>query len=417
MELVRPVSEDPSVYLPAIGIVSALLSLVAPACAFLWGYRRFGLTGAVLAGLVPAVWTDTVYFATHPLSEVVAAHLLVGAVFLGDFARSNRRLAVAAGALFALAGLIRFHLAPEIGVALLWFIWRDRRLFTPLVLGGVPVFLLGGLLDFLTWTYPWQTIWLYYEYDILYSVAAGFGPEPIYYYIGYLVLLWSGSSVVLAGLALIGARHQPLVFVLALMTLLTHMAIAHKELTNIYPTLEFGLISAGLGLAQCAVWAERLQSVLRGPVRSVLVPVTAGTAFALLSLTTAVNPFYQQKLFRKGAAEVTAARWVHTEPGLCGIGLQVPWWATGGYAHFHVPAPVFRVSHPELLKEFAPAFTVLVYPRDEAPDPELRYSAGRCADDVCVAKRPGGCARLVQPSDTGVPRELIGVPPLPRRLQ
>jgi hypothetical protein len=394
---VRPLSESPAVYLAAIGIVCALISLIAPAYAFVWGHRHFGLTGGVVAGLVPAFWIDTVYFATHPLTEVIAAHLVLGGLLLAGIGRGRRRYAVAAGAILALAFLIRFHLTPALGVAVLWLCWRDRRLVLPLVFGAVPVVLLGGLLDALTWTYPWQSIWLNFVVNAVNGVSERFGETPPYYLLGCLVGLWSGSSVVLAGLALVGARRHPLPLVLAAVVFLSFQPFAHRECRFIYPAIEFGLVSAGLGLAQLVVWAQRLQPALRTRLQRMAVPIGAGAAFALLSLTTAAAPFYQDKVLRKGVAVVRASPFVRAQPGLCGIGLQVPFWKTGGYTYFHVTVPIFEVPQPFQLRKFAPAFNVLVFQRGAKIDPGLGYATVRCFDDMCVARRPGGCAEMHQP--------------------
>ena len=48
--------DGPEFYLPAIGIGLGALAAVSVLCAFLWGRRFFGLTGGLVAALVPAAW-------------------------------------------------------------------------------------------------------------------------------------------------------------------------------------------------------------------------------------------------------------------------------------------------------------------------------------------------------------------------
>jgi hypothetical protein len=46
-------------------------------CCFLWCRPRFGITGALLAGLAVAIVAEPVYFGARTLSETVAGHLLI----------------------------------------------------------------------------------------------------------------------------------------------------------------------------------------------------------------------------------------------------------------------------------------------------------------------------------------------------
>ena len=104
-----------------------------------------------------------------------------------------------------------------------------------------------------------------------------------------------------------------------------------------------------------------------------------------------------EKVLRKGVAVVRASPFVRAQPGLCGVGLQVPFWKTGGYTYFHVTVPIFEVPQPFQLRKFAPAFNVLLFQRGAKIDPGLGYSTLRCFDEMCVARRPGGCVEMHQP--------------------
>jgi 4-amino-4-deoxy-L-arabinose transferase-like glycosyltransferase len=81
--------------------------------------QREGVRGAVVTGLVCALWFELIYFAAAVLSDVIAAHCAIVAVWLGDdAARGNRRL-LAAGALFGLAILLRMQSTPALLAAAL----------------------------------------------------------------------------------------------------------------------------------------------------------------------------------------------------------------------------------------------------------------------------------------------------------
>src|SRR6202162_3923652 len=82
MELSRLIGGGPEYYLPVIAGGCGLLAVVPVVCCFLWCRRWFGLTGAIIGGLSVAVAPELVYFGDRTLSEVVAAHLLVLAIYL-----------------------------------------------------------------------------------------------------------------------------------------------------------------------------------------------------------------------------------------------------------------------------------------------------------------------------------------------
>ena len=69
--------DGPDYYMPVIGLALAALGAGSALCGFLWGRRFFGTAGGIIAGTLPAVWIDAVYFGPRTLSDTVAAHVLV----------------------------------------------------------------------------------------------------------------------------------------------------------------------------------------------------------------------------------------------------------------------------------------------------------------------------------------------------
>jgi len=82
MEATRLIGDGPDYYLPVIAAAMAGLATAPVVCAFLWGRRFFGLTGAVVAASVVALAPELVYFGARTLSEAVAGHILILAIFL-----------------------------------------------------------------------------------------------------------------------------------------------------------------------------------------------------------------------------------------------------------------------------------------------------------------------------------------------
>jgi hypothetical protein len=130
-----------------------VLSLVVVAAGFDWGRRQAGLLGGVVTGGFCAIWFDSIYFAPALLTEVLAAHCVILAIWLGENnPTATPRRAACVGALFGLAFCLRYEYAPGLLAAALWR-YRLRWIEWRWVLaGGLGVVVpLAGVLDTLTW--------------------------------------------------------------------------------------------------------------------------------------------------------------------------------------------------------------------------------------------------------------------------
>src|SRR5207248_4253107 len=98
-------------------------------CCFLWCRPLFGVTGALLAGLAVAVAAEPVYFGARTLSEAVAGHLLVVAIWALEpgYSVISRRRLFYGGALLGLVFATRVQLPPPIAGADLLTNLRARR--------------------------------------------------------------------------------------------------------------------------------------------------------------------------------------------------------------------------------------------------------------------------------------------------
>ena len=411
-------SADPVVYLGAVATVCILLSLIAPLVAFDLAYRQFGLTGAVIAAVVPATWVDLVYFAPHTLSEPIATHALLLAAFLTMRTGLTPRDGVAIGALLGLTFLLRFHFAFAIAAVVLWCLIQDRACGLRVVLSGIGVVIGGGFLDLLTLGLPWQSIWLNFYLNIVYRVSQEWGAQPWYWYIDMLLTCLSGGGIALLFFSAASGRSGVLLLSIAAIVLLTHSAVAHKEYRFIYPAIELGAVAAGLGLARVVEWC-------RHSMRSGMPPgmphwaqwtlVAAGVGLMpSISAATAISPPYQQYVFRRNFAVVQAARLVREQPDLCGIGLRVPLPNTGGYSHWHRQVPLIdlsSLSQSEGFAALAPGFNVLVYVAGQEHGQTLGYVPLGCERTVCVARRAGSCEAVSSPPGSARPRPLRNADP------
>ncbi len=269
IEAASVISDDPSVYLGAIGIVMSILSLSIVVVAFLWGNRLYGTTGALITAALAATWPELIYFAPKPLTDVIATDAFILAIFAvyPDTDERSRKAFFVAGLLLGLAFVLRFQIAPVLALFALLIArarWKDRWL--PLVAGGVGPLLCSGLLDAFTWSYPFQSM------IVPLSKAAGVAyaaseAEPFYWYAAVLALNWSGAIVLVIAMAWLGARRMPILAVIAVFTLAFYSLLGIKVYRYIYPALPLLIILRRLGHQRNGDMARTAVPPIRSRIR------------------------------------------------------------------------------------------------------------------------------------------------------
>jgi hypothetical protein len=396
MELSRILGDGPDFYLPVIAVVFAAVAAAPVVCCFLWCRRMFGVGGALLAALAVAIAAEPVYFGARTLSETVAGHLLIVALWLlepGYLVIRRKRLFVG-GALLGLVFAIRVQLAPAIAVAMLWTNWRpDRGHLAATVAGAAAILAAVGLLDTVTLGYPFASVWRYVLYNVFYGVSGTFGIEPWpYYFLGELGV-WGGAGATVLLLTAIGAWRLPLLLVIAVVILAVHSGIAHKEYRFIYPAIVPLTVLAGAGLAQMTSWGRDWLTGRGMPKRAAAI-TSAACAVAWWGLASlqiwngAALIAHRQRMHDN----LVAASVVAHGPAPCGIGLYGlgdDWDAYGGYTYFHRPAPIYWPEDETALTAAADAFNTVLYTK---PLPTaLGFTMRQCVGEVCIAQRTGGC--------------------------
>jgi hypothetical protein len=299
MESARIAGEGPDIYLPVIAVAFAALGAAPVVCCVLWCRRFYGRAAALSGGVAVAVMPDLVYFGARTLSEVVAGHLLVVALYVLQPCGPalSRRRAFAGGLLLALVFVLRVQLAPALAfVVALTGMWAPRRTLLAMSAGLLLVLALSGVLDAATVGYPFRWIWRYVLYNTYFGASATFGVEAWSIYgLGELGI-WSGGAFALIGLVLLGAQRLPLVLVTAAIIVVVHSAIPHKEYRFIYPAIQLGGVLAGVGLARVVAYmVERLR--MRGVREEIAGPACAVLAigyWCVLSYQVWTGPGYDR---------------------------------------------------------------------------------------------------------------------------
>jgi phosphatidylinositol glycan class B len=397
MEGSRALGDGPDYYLPVIAVAFAGLAAAPVVCCFLWCRPLFGGTGALLAALAVAVAAEPVYFGGRTLSETVAGHLLVLALWVlepGYPVVSRRRLFIG-GALLGLVGVIRVQLAPALAVALLWTHWgADCRRVAASLAGMAAILAAAGILDALTLGYPFASLWRYVLYNTWYGVSSTFGVEPWPYFLLGELGVWGGAAATMLLLAAIGAWRLPLLLAVAAVVLAIHSGIAHKEYRFIYPVVMLLAVLAAVGLAQIASWGrEWLAGRGFSQTTAALVSATMAVAWwGAASLQVWAGAALAGHRERMHDSLVAASTVAHGPPP-CGIGLYglggEDWGVYGGYTYFHRSAPMYWPKDEAALATAADAFYTLLYTKP--PPAALGFATQQCIGEVCLARRSGSC--------------------------
>ncbi len=411
MALGQMFGSPPSAGLGGVSALICILSLGPVICAYLWGRNVAGFAAAVTAALLNAVWFELVYFYAHPLSETFAgAALTVGLylVYPDRFVPPTRRLFVGA-MMFGLAVVVRPQLAPVVGVAVLVVGGLRLRERYPALLGGLAVpFILGGLLDWATWGWPFHAF-VTYVYDITVGgVAATFGTNPVYSYLGWEWVAWGGFGIVIVLCAIYGGLRLPLLLLVVVVIFALHSAVGHKEYRYISPALPLLMTLAGIGSVLAADWlAERLGRPAIQRALMVAVPL----AWTIASISLAASPdriWY----WVRSRASILGPRIINADKQACGVAIYPRnlWWRFGDYVNLRPGIPLYNAGDTE--NPIAPnAYNYVISLQRRTPDLKidelkadfagLGYQQVKCWSDpysrallterTCLWRRPGTC--------------------------
>lgn len=423
MRLTATVSDDPLVYVRLVRFLCAALSLVVVTVGYRQGERLFGLVGGIVTGGFCAIWFDLVYFAPSVLTEVLAAHVAVLAIFMGEGARKadfhDQRPLLLIGGLFGLAACLRFQYGPALLAAMLWQYRLSWRYWRWLLLGGIAVVLpVGGLLDALTLGSPFQSIWLNVQRNSVDQISTGMGVEPAGYYMGYLAVALYPLPIFGTFLVL-GSFRMPALAIAAAVTLLVHSLVPHKEVRFIYLAISAAPVLIGLGAAGVL---HHLSSALgrRAAISGAVLFLTIGAA---VSWQTGMVTFGAR--WQLDRASIQASLAAHAEPDLCGLEIRDVWfWRSGGYTYLNRDVPIFygfydpdlklpKSHRTEVVRVMRGGQSVPQFTLDRLSTETRRFShmiADRgfeepgytqvaCFDDInradepelCLYRRPGGC--------------------------
>ncbi len=370
-------------------------ALCLAALAGAWGIgRASSRRHALVALLVAAVWYDGVALSVQLLSESLATAILVCGAALLLIEQPKRSQLVLAGFLLTLGVLVRLQYAPFAAALVLLTARGDWRMWRDLAIGGSMALLLGAASDLANHQIPFRWIVVNFTMNIGDGRAAQFGVTGPFEY-GRLLLAGLGpfSPVILAVALLAGPRYRALI-VAALVNILVHSLIGHKEYRFIWLSVFLILVLAAIATVDLLDrWiAQRKPGQLAGP--RALALLCLGWMAASLAAQATIGSV---TAYRSGGAYTQAAHDVSGQPGICGLSVPLQWRNHVVTAYLRRDIPIY-IAPEDVLKgkaampgEIARGANAMLGIRPLSPDYRQIACHRRKGQKACLFIRPGSC--------------------------
>ncbi|WP_016950624.1 hypothetical protein [Anabaena sp. PCC 7108] len=409
MSLTSWMGEGSTGYLIGVNIFLSLLSLSNILVAYLWGKKIGGTITAFICAFICTIWFEFIYFSPKAFTEVVATHFLLPGVYLGveKNSFSSRNRLCLSGCLLGISLALRIHFIPAILFTVVYICRKDwRNKWLPMMLGMIAPILIFGTVDGFTWSYPFQSFWLNIWVNLVEGRSKLYGVSPWYEYFIFLFKSWSWLSLPIIILALIGSRRLPLLAWSALIIILSHSLLAHKEYRFIYPALPMVMILAGIGTSELVLSLSRRWDSLPKKIIAIFLCLAlwTTTSIALLSRFNIYNSLsfstFGTNLEITHLYGVTnnllALQSLSTHKNVCGLGLWgINWALSGGYTYFHQNVPIYPVEKAADFAELKAGFNYIIG-NISIPSQYQNYTLQKCWQGTCVYKRPGSCSQIME---------------------
>ena len=352
--------------------------------------RRVSDRHGLVALAVVALWYEWVYFSVHVLTETLAVALFLPATALLLGERSRSRLIVA-GALLGFACIFRFHYGPAAFVLAAMILrnrWRD---WGWLIVGGLVPIAISSAVDLAMGGWPFGWVVENIRHNVIENRAADFGEFGVEAYGQMLWLAWGVVLVPILWCAWPAARRYPALAAAALVNLLVHLAIGHKEYRFILLTTQIVVLLAGIGTVD-RVAGLKAKSRDMALAAAVAVWVIASL---LLGTTGSSDPGWR----RHGAGYALMRQ--AAERRTCGVALfGGDYWSPWGQLWLHGATPTYYLRGPDaagetrLAARIRPAYDAAIAPPDRTSVP-AGYRQLACEgggnERMCLWMRTGGC--------------------------
>jgi phosphatidylinositol glycan class B len=384
MKLVSYLACGSLTYIVAIRFLCSIGSLSAIWFAFAWTRTRANDRAALLAAGIVATWCQMVTYASHPLSEVIAANFLLPGLYLLVWCTKRRALPLIGGVMLGIAVGFRFQLVPVVVTCLLVMLYKRGKRVAGLALLGILLSLfVFDMVDLLSLGTFAQSEWKYLAVNLIQGASRRYGVSPWWWYVQ---TLFRNFTILLVPIV-IGACADGILSLLCLVTIGAFSVIAHKEERFLYPVIPLLLVMAAIGIERAVSYFERSrqQSV---SLLSFLMYSLGFVIACSIALQAASDPWPDSK-GATGAMDSLAIR-----RDVCGVGLrEVPWYSTGGYTHLHRDIPLIILQADASPSNDWTMVNAVIQPAELGGLPST-FVEQSCADDICVYERSGSCTTV-----------------------
>ena len=331
---------EPFWYVGGVKLMFCAVSLLIPVGMYFFARGHFGEVSARVALLAGAFWYELVGFAHKPMTEFVAAALLM--VLLALCVRSSvdrGRMVWLVAFVAVLIAAVRLQYAPLALLLLgVFFLRTDKKV--QLVFASGAFLLAVGVFDAITWDGGlFHSYITNIRFNLLIDEGRA-GETPGYQFLWWLLLASVGLSALCMVMALRHLRRYGLLFVLIGLVLLLHSVQAHKEYRFVFAVVPLWLV---IGADVVARLGERYW-------------VLVGVLFAAVSLGGILNALpSQEQVYRAFSRETgmvgfvrgqdpifAAYRYLSRAPGVLGVWqVDRPYYNLPGYYYLHREIPFY----------------------------------------------------------------------------
>jgi hypothetical protein len=257
----------------------------------------------------------------------------------------------------------------------------------------------SGAVDAAMGQVPFGWIVANVDHNIIRGASERFGVDGPSYYLQLLIVRWGALAPVLILLPLLVARRYPALFCAAIVNLLVHTGIAHKEYRFIWLTVEILVLLSAIGSADLL---RRLLDWLHAPPRGRI----TGTAMLLVAWAGGSVGIAQSERAWSGWNHVGASMRATADAGqigrLCGLAVYRFRYWSASYVYLRRDVPIYLPIRRDpaedlrVLARHAPAYNIIMAPPWRAAlGMPPGYREVSCRKDgserVCLYQRPGGC--------------------------
>ncbi|WP_404711231.1 hypothetical protein [Sphingomonas sp. MMS24-J13] len=366
---------------------------------------RISRLHALTVGLVLATSFELVYFSARTLSETFAVALIVPAAWLllPHPARSARRLVIG-GLLVGLCFTTRIQLAPALLMLVAGCCRADLRAWALVIAGGIGGLAIDGVIDAFHGLVPFDWMVENVRLNVVENRSANYGVLPFQWFLIFWMRLWGVVALPIILLVGLGARRQPILLWVALVNVLAHSLIAHKEYRFVILSEVLLILLAAIGTGDVIGWMLMHRPRWRQAIAGGAILFWLGCSFAV-ALSPAGGDVWNSN--RRGIRMMQVARDV---AGSCGLAFFQPEPdRLASYYYYDRPARVYFFDGDTAyddVRRNSTAFNVVVTSPDRAWQLGPAYKPLGCfasrrgagqlepLENRCLFARSGGCTPL-----------------------